>query len=81
MIDILFHAETELPILAEIAKSVELEVTRSDPGVKGDTATGATKVALLESGAIINVPLFVAEGDIVRVNTDTGAYITRVSTA
>lgn len=81
MIDILFHAQTEQPILAELAKSVELEVVQSDPGIKGDTATGATKVATLESGAVINVPLFVAEGDVVRVNTDTGDYITRVSVA
>ena len=81
MIDILFHAQTEQPILAELSKSVELEVVQSDPGVKGDTATGATKQATLESGAVINVPLFVAEGDVVRVNTDTGDYITRVSTA
>ena len=81
MIDILFHAQTEQPILAELAKSVELEVVQSDPGVKGDTATGATKSATLESGVEINVPLFISEGDVVRVNTDTGDYITRVSAA
>ncbi|MDE2834829.1 MAG: elongation factor P [Bacteroidota bacterium] len=81
MIDILFHAQTEQPVLAELAKSVDLEVVRSDPGIKGDTATGATKTATLESGAEINVPLFVSQGDIVRVNTDTGDYITRVSAA
>ena len=48
--------------------------------VKGDTATGATKPATLESGAVVYVPLFVDEGDVIRVNTDTGDYITRVST-
>jgi elongation factor P len=80
LIDILFHAETEEPLRAEIAKSVELEVVQTDPGLKGDTATGATKPASLESGAVVNVPLFVDEGDVIRVNTDTGAYITRVST-
>lgn len=80
LIDILFHAETEEPLRAEIAKSVELEVVQTDPGLKGDTATGATKPATLESGAVVYVPLFVDEGDVVRVNTDTGGYITRVST-
>lgn len=78
-IDILFHAETEEPLITEIPKSVELLVTQSDPGIRGDTATGATKPAKLESGATINVPLFISEGDLVRVNTDTGDYITRVA--
>lgn len=81
MIDIIFHAETEEPLTNEIAKSVELEVTQTDPGLKGDTATGATKPATLESGAVVNVPLFIEEGDLIRVNTDEGTYITRVSTA
>ena len=80
LLDILFHAETEEPLRAEISKSVELEVVKTDPGLKGDTATGATKPATLESGAVVHVPLFVDEGDVIRVNTDTGDYITRVST-
>jgi elongation factor P len=80
-IDIIFHAETEQPLATEIAKSVELEVTQTDPGLRGDTATGATKPATLESGAVVNVPLFIEEGDLIRVNTDEGEYITRVSTA
>ena len=80
LLDILFHAETEEPLRAEIAKSVELEVVKTDPGLRGDTATGATKPATLESGALVHVPLFVDEGDVIRVNTDTGDYITRVST-
>ena len=79
MIHILFHSETEEPLRAEIPKSVELEVVQADPGLKGDTATGATKAATLESGAVLNVPLFVQEGDVIRVNTDTGEYITRVA--
>ncbi len=78
-IDILFHAETEQPLTTEIAKSVELKVIHTEPGLKGDTATGATKSATLESGAVINVPLFVNEGDVIRVNTETREYITRVS--
>lgn len=80
-IDILFHAETEKPLTTEISPSVELLVAKTDPGLKGDTATGATKPATLESGAIVNVPLFINEGDVIRVNTTTGQYITRVSTA
>ncbi len=79
MIDILIHTNMDEALLAELPRSVELEVTRSDPGLRGDTATGATKPATLESGAVVNVPLFVNEGDVIRVNTDTGAYITRVS--
>ena len=79
VIDVLIHSETEQPLATEIAKSVELVVTQTDPGIRGDTATGATKPATLESGAIVNVPLFINEGDLLRVNTDTGAYVTRVS--
>ena len=80
-IDILFHAETEKPLTTEIPGNVELVITKTDPGLKGDTATGATKPATLESGATINVPLFLNEGDVVRVNTTTGEYVTRVATA
>jgi elongation factor P len=57
---------------------VELEVTHTEPGFKGDTATGATKPATLETGAILKVPLFINEGDIVRVDTRTGEYMERV---
>ena len=57
---------------------VELEVTATEPGFKGDTATGATKPATLETGATINVPLFINQGDIIRVYTRTGEYMERV---
>jgi elongation factor P len=57
---------------------VELEVTFCEPGVKGDTATGATKPATLETGATVNVPLFVNQGDRIRVDTRTGTYMERV---
>ncbi len=56
---------------------VELEVTHTEPGFKGDTATGATKPATLETGAVVKVPLFVNQGDIVRVDTRTGEYLER----
>ena len=57
---------------------VELEVTETEPGFKGDTATGATKPATLETGATINVPLFVNVGDKLKIDTRTGEYLTRV---
>lgn len=57
---------------------VELEVIHTEPGVKGDTATGATKPATLETGATVNVPLFVNQGDRIRVDTRTGEYMERV---
>lgn len=57
---------------------VELEVAATEPGVRGDTATGATKPATLETGATINVPLFINQGDIIRVDTRTGEYMERV---
>ncbi|MDI3536226.1 MAG: elongation factor [Eubacteriaceae bacterium] len=57
---------------------VELEVTQTDPGFKGDTATGANKPATVETGATINVPLFVETGDVIRIDTRTGEYMERV---
>ena len=56
---------------------VELQVTKTDPGFKGDTATNATKPAVLETGAEIKVPLFIEEGDMIRIDTRTGEYIER----
>ncbi|HNM77056.1 MAG TPA: elongation factor P, partial [Tepidiformaceae bacterium] len=63
----------ELPI------SVELTITQTDPGFKGDTATGGTKPATLETGLVVQVPLFLEEGARIKVNTDSGTYIERVS--
>jgi elongation factor P len=62
----------------EAPNFVELEVTQTDPGFKGDTATGGTKPATLETGALIHVPLFVNQGDVVRVDTRTGEYMERM---
>ncbi len=76
VIKALFH--NKRPIGVEIPTFVELKVTRTEPGMKGDTATGATKPATLESGAVIQVPLFVEEGDVLRIDTRTREYITRV---
>jgi len=66
------------PIDVEFPSSVELKVVESLPGVRGDTATNATKPATLESGYVVQVPLFVQSGDTIRVNTETGNYVTRV---
>ncbi|NND73262.1 MAG: elongation factor P [Rhodothermales bacterium] len=79
MVDIMYHAETEQPINIEIPANVELAVVETEPGIKGDTATNATKPATLETGAIVSVPLFVNEGDIIKVNTEDGSYVTRVT--
>lgn len=62
----------------ELPMTVELTVVETDPGFKGDTATGGTKPAKTETGLVVNVPLFVEEGTKIRVNTDSGAYIERV---
>jgi elongation factor P len=66
------------PVAVEVPTFVELEVTQTEPGVKGDTATGGTKPATLESGVTIQVPLFINEGDRLKVDTRTGAYIERL---
>jgi elongation factor P len=57
---------------------VVLKIVETDPGVRGDTATGGTKPAKLETGAVVRVPLFVSEGELIKVNTRTGEYISRV---
>lgn len=57
---------------------VELEITETEPGVKGDTATGASKPATVETGAVVYVPLFVNQGDIIKIDTRTGEYLSRV---
>ncbi len=66
------------PFQVEPPNFVELEVTEADPGVKGNTATGATKPATCETGAIVQVPLFVNVGDMIKVDTRTGEYLNRV---
>jgi elongation factor P len=66
-------------IQIELPAFVEAVITQCDPGLKGDTASGATKPATLETGAVVQVPLFVKEGETIRVDTRTGAYVERVS--
>ena len=69
------------PTTVDLPNFVELTVARTDPGVRGDTAQGGTKPATLETGAVIQVPLFLNEGDMVKVDTRTGEYLGRVATA
>ena len=78
MVDILFHAETETPLTCELPAYVELEITYTEPGIKGDTATNATKPATVETGAEIQVPLFINQGDKIKVDTRTHSYGERV---
>ncbi len=66
------------PIGVELPITVELQVAETDPGFKGDTATGGSKLARLETGLSIQVPLFVVTGDVIKVDTRTGSYIERV---
>jgi len=73
--DVLFLGDEAIGI--ELPASVVMKIVECEPGVKGDTATGATKPAKMETGLVVNVPLFINEGDKISVNTDTGAYQAR----
>lgn len=78
IVDIVFDANTETILFAEMPVKTVLEVTYTEPGEKGNTATNAMKEATLETGAVIRVPLFVNTGDKLRVDTRTGEYTERV---
>jgi elongation factor P len=75
---VIINAETDAPLAVEMPSSVVLEVTYAEPGVKGNTATNATKPATVETGATVNVPLFINEGDKIKIDTATYAYQERV---
>jgi len=77
-VDIMYHAETETPLSVELPSFVELKVVYTEPGVKGDTATNASKPAKLETGAEIQVPLFINQDEIIRVDTRISGYYERV---
>ena len=78
IVKILFNTEDSMPLSVDMPAHVILEVTHTEPGVKGNTATNATKPATVETGAKINVPLFINEGDKVKIDTEKGAYLERV---
>ncbi len=74
----LIHAETETPLTIELPMYVELRVTYTEPGIRGDTATNASKPATVETGATIKVPLFIENDELIKVNTTTYEYDSRV---
>lgn len=77
-VDIIYHADREVPLTMEMPQYIILEVTYTEPGVKGDTATNTLKPATVETGAEVRVPLFINQGDKVKIETETGAYMERV---
>lgn len=77
-VEVVFHAETESPLACELPQFVELMVTYTEPGIKGDTATNTTKPAELETGATIQVPLFVDQETKIKVDTRDSSYVERV---
>jgi len=78
IVTVLINAEDDMPLSVDMPATVVLEVTHTEPGVKGNTATNATKPATVESGATVNVPLFINEGDKIKVETEKGTYKERV---
>jgi elongation factor P len=77
-VSVLINTETELPMSVELPDKIVSKITYSEPGLRGDTATRTLKPATVETGATVMVPLFVNEGDVIRINTKTGEYIERV---
>lgn len=77
-VDMLYNSDTNLPLTIDLPQYITLEVTYTEPGLKGNTATNASKVATVETGAEIRVPLFINEGDKVKVDSATASYVERV---
>lgn len=78
IVTIIINAEDNVPLSVDMPASVILEVTFTEPGVKGNTATNATKPATVETGATVNVPLFINEGDKIKIETAKGSYQERI---
>lgn len=78
VVTVIINTEDNAPLSVDLPASVILEVTATEPGIKGNTATNATKPATVETGATVNVPLFINEGDKIKVETDKGTYKERV---
>jgi elongation factor P len=77
-VEVMYHADTDTPLTCELPAFVNLVVTHTEPGVKGDTATNALKRAIVETGAEVMVPLFIEEGEFIKVDTRTNRYSERV---
>ncbi len=78
LVEIVIHADTDTVLYAELPAFVNLLVTYTEPGLRGDTATNTLKAATMETGATVKVPLFVNEGEMIKVDTRTGDYYERV---
>ena len=78
VVTIIINSEDSMPLSVDMPAHVVLEVTATEPGVKGNTATNATKPATVETGARVNVPLFINEGDKIKIETEKGGYMERV---
>lgn len=78
IVDVVSDASTDTVLYADVPVKVQLKVTYTEPGVKGDTATNTLKPATVETGAEVRVPLFINEGEIIEVNTQDGSYVGRV---
>ena len=78
IVTISINSEDGMPLSVDMPASVILEIKETEPGLKGNTATNATKPAITETGARINVPLFINEGDKIKVDTDKGSYLERI---
>ena len=78
IVTVLTNSEDGTSLSIEMPQSVTLEVTDTEPGLKGNTATNATKPAILETGARINVPLFINEGDLIKIDPEKGSYLERI---
>ncbi len=76
-IEVVFHADKEIPLFAELPTYIDVEITYTEPGLKGDTSGGSLKPATVETGAKVNVPLFIEQGEKIRVNTKTKEYYER----
>jgi elongation factor P len=76
-VEILYHAEENMPLQVDLPQHLFLKVTYTEPGVRGDTATNTLKPATVETGAEVKVPLFINEGDIIKVDSRDGSYIER----
>ncbi len=78
VVEVVSDADTNTILYAEMPVKTNLRITHSEPGIKGDTATNATKPATLETGVEVRVPLFINEGDLIQVDTRDGSYLQRV---
>ena len=78
IVDVVSDASTETVLFADMPVKVQLQVTYTEPGIKGDTATNTLKPATVETGAEVRVPLFINEGEIIEVNTTDGSYVGRI---